>query len=478
MTDTFLHRLRPWLRKWWWQTSRPSLTRRLVLAQMAVAALLWLLLMGFVAQQIEMGSKADDLALMRAGASIVLPLAHALRTQPELLQQTLRRLDDFQRANVVPASGQSMLRMPRVYLWGDSQLLYNSIDAPPNWKAEQTGALFTITMDGLPWHAYAEESVDGRYRFATMAPASTDAAGLTPWSTSWMVLPLLVSLPLLVLPAWWSVRFALRPWARLTGEIASRASDDLSPLQFTPAHRELSPLSSAINQWLARLRNARSGQRNFVADAAHELRTPIAAMQISAEALRQRSVTTADKELLDNLLGSNARAAGLVAQLLMLTRSDASHDLPVTATIDMEPLVQDALAQAAGVAKAKGVELDLESQPKLQVWGDAESLRFLVDNLVGNAIKYSPAGATVRVRLEPVANGVRLEVIDEGPGIAPELWARVFDRFYRAPNQTESGSGLGLSIAKTVADKHRATIDLSDGPSRTGLRVTVRFQCG
>ena len=127
------------------------------------------------------------------------------------------------------------------------------------------------------------------------------------------------------------------------------------------------------------------------------------------------------------------------------------------------------------VAQTKGIALDLESQPGSLVQGDEESLRMLVDNLVGNAIKYSPVGSTVRVRVHREHDVVQLLVSDEGPGIEPELRERVFDRFYRAPGQDQPGSGLGLAIAKSVADRHGASLELADGPDATGLLVRVRL---
>jgi signal transduction histidine kinase len=461
-----LDRVKRWL--------QPSLTRRLVLAQVATAALLWLALAAYVARDMSMESDYSDLSQMRAGAAVALPLAQALEGQPEMLRQTLQRLDAFQRANV-PQVVQEKLQLPRIFLWRDGRLIYQSVDADTAPPIDRTKALLKVSLNGLPWHVYAEDSADGRARFAVLAPASYEAVGLAPWSYGWLVLPLLVSLPLLVIPAWLSVRFALRPWARLSSEIATRGAEDLTPLRFTPRHRELSPLSRAVDQLLGRLRQARERERSFIADAAHELRTPIAAMQVNAEALQERRLPAEDQELLHGLLRSNARAGRLVAQLLALTRSDASPAQRVWAAVDVEALVQDCLAQWSALAQANEIELDLESQAGLRVEGDAESLRILVDNLVGNAIKYSPAGSTVRVRAQRDGGRVQLLVIDEGPGIAPELRARVFDRFYRVPGQMQPGSGLGLAIAKSVAERHGASLELADGPYAKGLLVRLRF---
>jgi two-component system sensor histidine kinase QseC len=460
-------RVRRWL--------QPSLVRRLVLAQVTTAALLWLALAAYVARDMSMSTAESDSSQMRQGAAMVLPLVQALDKQPELILQTMQRIDEFQRSSLTPTDAQSMLQMPRLYLWRDGQLLYRSVDAKTVPVIAQTETLFEVAVDGLPWRVYAEDSADGRTRFAVMTPGTPAAAGLSPWSRGWLVLPLLVSLPLLVVPAWLSVRFALRPWARLSSEIATRGAGDLSPLVFTPRHGELSPLSRAVDQLLGRLRHSRERERSFIADAAHELRTPIAAIQINAEALQERPLPAEARQLLEGLLRSNARAGRLVAQLLALTRSDASSARHAGHVVEVEALVQDALAQWSTVAQGQQIELDLESQAGLRVEGDAEALRMLVDNLVGNAIKYAPAGSTVRVRALRNGGHVQLEVLDEGPGIAPGLRTRVFDRFYRIPGQTQPGSGLGLAIVKSVADQHGASVELTDGPNAKGLLVRVRL---
>ena len=454
---------------------QPSLMRRLVVAQVVTAALLWVGLALYVARDISMGSRESDLALMRTGAATILPLAQALEAQPELLRQTVERIDAFQRASMIPEDPQSDMRLPRLYLWHDGRLVYRSTDAQGELPVERTGVLFDVLVDGMAWRAYAEDSGDGRTRFAVMAPATPEAAGLTPWSRGWLVLPLLVSLPLLVIPAWLSVRFALRPLARLSSEIAERGADDLSPLQSAPQHTELKPLSRAVDQLFGRLQQARAREHSFIADAAHELRTPIAAMQVHAEALQERSPASKDRELLDGLLRSNSRAGHLVAQLLALTRSGATPAERLSVVVDFAALVQESLAQLEPVALARRVQLDLESPSGSTVQGDAEALRMLVDNVVGNAIKYAPADSTVRVRVLRESGAVQMLVIDEGPGIAPELRERVLDRFFRVPGQTQPGSGLGLAIAKTVADRHGATLQLSDGPAAKGLQVRLRF---
>jgi two-component system sensor histidine kinase QseC len=464
-------------RLWGKRFVQPSLVRRLVLAQMLTVALLWVLLAAFLGRQISSETIDNDLEQMRMGAALVLPLAHHLADQPALLRATLQRLDMFQRTYAAPGSRQANLTLtpPRLYVWWDGVLVFRSVDAEPGFTIQPQRALQQLTLDGLPWRVYAEDSADKRARFASLAPASLEAYGVTPWSRGWLVLPLLVTLPLLVLPAWLSVRLALRPSARVTTEIASRGADDLSPLRSRPRHRELIPLVRAVDQLLLRLRATRTRERSFIADAAHELRTPIAAMRINAEALQRHGLAPVDHELLAGLLTSNERAGRLVMQLLALTRSEASPQFRDLAEVDLESLVQDSLAQLAPMAQQRGVELDLETQPGIIVRGDAESLHSMVDNIVGNAIKYSPERGVVRVRLMQLVSGVQLRVADEGPGIAPDQRDRVFDRFYRGPDQARPGTGLGLAIVRAVLERHAAQVDLATAPGGSGLLVTVRF---
>lgn len=463
--------MRHWLQRLW----QPSLGRRLVVAQMVTAAMLWAALAWYAVSVMRVDSRESELVQMRLGASTLLPLASVLEAQPELLRQTAQRLDQFQRTFIVPSTEPTDLKMPRLFLWLDGRLVYRSPEVNEDLTVTQLGVMFDVSVDGLPWRAYAEDSADKRSRFAVMSPGSPEAYGFNPWSRSWLVIPLLVSLPLLVIPAWLSIRFALRPWARLSDEIASRDAGDLSPLRFAAKHQELKPLSQAVDQWLTSLRQAQGRERNFIADAAHELRTPIAAVQINAEALQQRKLAADDQSLLTALLASNARAGRVVAQLLALTRSDAAPSSRPMTMVDLDAVVQESLALCAPLARERQVELDFQSTAAPKLMGDQESLQTLVENLVGNAIKHSPPNATVVVTLSRQSDSIELHVLDEGPGIAPALRERVFDRFYRIPGQAQAGSGLGLAIAKTVAERHGASLTLSDGTRQRGLRVTLRF---
>jgi two-component system sensor histidine kinase QseC len=296
------------------------------------------------------------------------------------------------------------------------------------------------------------------------------------WARGIVLLPILVSMPLLIIPAWLSVMIALRPFRRLAADVEKKGPHDLEPLSFQTRHRELRPLVKSINELLTRLREGAAREKRFIADAAHELRTPLAAMRINVEALRERSSEPKDVALLDGLVHSGDRATRLVSQLLSLMRSDASPENIKPQELKLDEIAQERLALLSGIARVREIELELDvSAPPVLVYGEREGLISLIDNLVENAIKYSPVRGTVTVRVATNSTGVELTVTDTGPGIPAEYRDRVFERFFRMPDQPQSGSGLGLSIVRTVSDHHSATVSLEEPANQLGLCVRVRF---
>jgi two-component system sensor histidine kinase QseC len=220
-------------------------------------------------------------------------------------------------------------------------------------------------------------------------------------------------------------------------------------------------------------------ERSFIADAAHELRTPIAAMRINVEALQQQNCGQASsnpraQELLAGMLRSLERATRLVAQLLSLMRSESQLARAQPEVLALDELAQDRLALLSQAAELRGVELSLQSTPRLRVLGERERLTSMLDNLIDNAIKYSPKAGVVHLALEAAQGQICLMVQDQGPGIAADLRERVFDRFFRAADQSQSGSGLGLAIVKNVVDHLGGQIVLTERPDHEpGLCVKV-----
>ena len=292
------------------------------------------------------------------------------------------------------------------------------------------------------------------------------------------LIPLAVLLPLMAGLVWWIVGRGLRPLDRLARAAAARTAAALEPFAEEGVPVEALPLVRSLNELLDRLRAALAAQRAFVADAAHELRTPLAALKLQLQLAERAPDAGARAAALGELAGGLERGAHLVQQLLTLARQDPGADhAQAVGAVSLAALVRQAVADHAVLAEARGIDLGAEQADEgAVVTGDATGLRTLLANLVDNAIRYTPPGGRVDVSAGAGAGGAPyLEVSDTGPGIPAPERERVFDRFYRAPGAGETGSGLGLAIVKAIAERHGAAVSLLDRPGG-GLTARVRFE--
>lgn len=457
------------LRQRW---TRPTLVRRLLLGQVATLALLWSVLVGlFLAEAFN-----QDLYGASDAYDAVFSVAENLADRPDLQQASLQALDVALREAYGDKDEPAMA--PSLLVWQAGRLVYKSKGVPEDIRNTRLDAIERLFVQGRYWRSNTRQSTRSDTRVALVTPSDRKQLIVTFNSRGYYLLPLIISIPLLLLPAWLSIRLALRPWREVSAEIAARGPKHLTPLAFRPRHEELRPLVESVNSLMHRLSESAARERNFIADAAHELRTPIAAIRINVEALQaQHRLNDHQSELLDGVLRSIDRATRLVGQLLRLMRSNADMDVSPNEKLALDDLLQDRLAALSGLAQTRGVELELvTTQRDLCVMGVREGLTSMVDNLVENATKYSPPASVVTVRLAREGSEAVLTVTDQGPGIDPALRARVFDRFFRTPDQTQTGSGLGLAIVKSVVEKHGGQIALGAPPGDgSGLQVTVRL---
>jgi two-component system sensor histidine kinase QseC len=235
------------------------------------------------------------------------------------------------------------------------------------------------------------------------------------------------------------------------------------------------PLVENLNRLFERVAQLIAGERRFTADASHELRTPLAALKIQAQVARASSNEAERAHALDKVIAGCDRATHLVEQLLTLARLDPDEAGSKTEACDLQFLAGTAVAELAQFAFSKKIEIDLAEGAAQEVRGHAGLIAILLRNLIDNAIRYSPEGGSVHVRAAADAGAVTLTVTDQGPGIAADERDRVGQRFYRILGTEESGSGLGLSIVKRIAELHRASVSLGEGEAGRGLSVTVRF---
>ncbi len=288
--------------------------------------------------------------------------------------------------------------------------------------------------------------------------------------------PIAVMAPVLMLVVWWVVSGSLAPVSRVRRQVAARQADDLSPVSENGLPDEVRPLVHELNLLFGRVRTAFDAQQHFVADAAHELRSPLAALKLQILSLERAQDDTARAVAVSRLTSGIERATRLVEQLLILARQEASNANEFKLEpLNLADLVKRILGDMAGLAASRQIDLGLHHADDANVAGQPDALIILVRNLVDNAVKYTPAGGTVDLDVRRTAVGVTLSVDDTGPGISPEERERVFSRFYRVPGSEAGGSGLGLAIIKSIAERHGAALTLETSERLGGLRVRIDF---
>lgn len=289
------------------------------------------------------------------------------------------------------------------------------------------------------------------------------------------VMPLLFLAPVMALMAWWLSAMTLAPLRRVVAQVRSRDDQLLQPLADEGLPDEVSPLVGALNGLLQRLGHTLDTQRAFLSDAAHELRSPLTALKLQIETLKRAPDEAARGQAVDTLAAGIDRAVRIVEQLLALARSEPGAAPALKEALDLSEVVRAAVADTVPYALSRGSEFELFADEPVQLQGEKLGLSVLVRNLADNAVRYSPKGSRVELRVFSDAGVPTLQVDDAGPGIPPEERERVFDRFYRRAAGGEEGTGLGLAIVRSVAARHGARVGLSESPLG-GLRVTVRFE--
>lgn len=289
---------------------------------------------------------------------------------------------------------------------------------------------------------------------------------------------MLLVYPLLGLLIWIILGKGLNPLRRVANEVAHRAPSYLDPVDLTHVPDEIRPLVDELNKLFLRLQSAFEREKRFAADAAHELRTPLAVLKTQAQVALQAQDDEQRVAALHKLITGVDRSAHVVQQLLTLSRlvPDQAYQAKDTALINLYKVAVDEITQIAPEAIEKQIDIELVCpNENLSIIGNITALGILIRNLCDNAVRYTPANSTVLVSIEETAHHVILKVADNGPGIPAELRSRVFERFYRILGTNQSGSGLGLAIVQQIADLHKAEVKLGVPDSGTGLEVTVTF---
>lgn len=355
-----------------------------------------------------------------------------------------------------------------------------SFPLPPVLPPDLKGRYFNTTIDGDAVRAVAIRlPVQDEDITVLVGETLLKRTELTHEILLAMIVPQAMLAATALLLLWFGIRSGLEPLQALANQIGRRSPTDLRPL----AHigpTEVQPITRALNELLRSLSGAQSGQRRFIANAAHQLRTPLAALQVQAERALREPNPQAHADALQRVVSGTGRLAHLANQLLALARAEPDGGARVMARIDLAALARDLTAEWVPRAPERGVDLGF-SEPgvPVEVLGDATLLRELAQNLIDNALRYGRRGGYVTVGLLANDGSATLYVEDDGPGIPPESRATVFERFVRLPGSPGDGCGLGLAIVHEIALLHgaRAVIGEGEGEGGKGVRVCVSFPC-
>lgn len=357
----------------------------------------------------------------------------------------------------------------------ENRLTLRSANAPVTPMVERSKqfktGFTTVQMAGSAWRVFATYGAedDVQVYVGEQTGSRNDILLAVLRSTLW---PMALALPLLALALWWAVYRGVAPMRRLGHALAERQPAAVLPLALNDVPSEMVPMVDALNALFVRIATLLESERRFTADAAHELRTPIAAIRAQAEVALGETAEGPRRQALHNTLEGCDRAARLVEQLLTLSRLDAVA-MPASAPVDMSALVRRVVAELAPKAISKNQTLELDAAESCHLQGDEILLTVLVRNLVDNAVRYSPGMARVKVSVQQQDGRVVLRVEDSGPGMTEGELQRLGERFFRVTGNTESGSGLGWSIVRRVAAVHGMRLQVEASTELGGLAVRV-----
>lgn len=330
-----------------------------------------------------------------------------------------------------------------------------------------TGSGFTNeSFAGREWRVYS--SVEGE-RAVQISQQMEVRTELAEHAALGAVAPIIILIPIAWLLLGVVIYRVMRPLGLVASKLSRRSATDTTPILLEGAPSEVVPLVSAMNDLLVRLQQTLDRQRSFVSDAAHELRTPLAALNLQIGNIRRIAKGKEVISRLDDLDAGAKRATHLVNQMLQLARSETQADMQGRTVVELGDMIDTCVAEILPIATSRGVALTWHRRQDVYALGQVRDLRVLVTNLVDNAVRYTPAGGLVDVETTLISGAGLVRITDTGPGIEESLISRAFERFFRAAPQDIEGTGLGLAIARSIAESHGITLTLRNRSDRSGL---------
>lgn len=440
---------------------RPSLTRRLLIALLSTVSVVWLATAAYSYWDTRHEvNELLDAHLAQSAALLVAQVGH------ELEEGYLEHAPQLHR----------YARRVVFQIWEDgASLRLRSFNAPSERLSAVEEGFSDSTAGGRRWRVFS--AWDPQHRALIQVgehPEARDEIALHIARN--LLLPLLLALPALGVLIYFGVRAGTRPLASVSRQVAQRDPANLQPMTLANCPVEVAPLVDGLNALFQRVSASMENERRFTADAAHELRTPVAALRMQAQVARAASGDAERQHALDNVIAGCERAARLIDQLLTLARLEPASMQLQRVPSDLHAIAKSIVADIAPAAVARDVDVELEGSGPVEVSADPALLGIMIRNLLDNGVRYSFPQTTVRVLTQTADGRAMLSVTDEGRGVPPDEIQRLGSRFYRALGTGESGSGLGLSIVKRIAELHRASVGFEPGPEGKGLRVTVTFE--
>lgn len=358
----------------------------------------------------------------------------------------------------------------------EGRLNLRSANAGATPMSAQNRGFSSVTLqDGSQWRVFGAQGNEGDVQ--VFVGEQIESRDHILWAVlKAMLMPLMYALPLLAVVGWLAVRNGLAPLRHLSQALAQRQPQALDPVVLSDMPSEVEPVVRSLNALFERIQTMVALERRFTFDAAHELRTPIAAIRTQAQvALGAGKDDEQRNHALNYTLVGCDRATHLVEQLLTLSRLESSSGAAPSARVDVSAVAQRVAADLALTALGRSQELQLDAPPHAMIQADDMLTSVLVRNLLDNALRYSPDGARVAVTLQVDAHHVTLQVQDSGPGLAEAEMARLGERFYRVLGSGQTGSGLGWSIVRRIAKVYGAQVNVSRSIALGGLCVRVRW---
>jgi two-component system OmpR family sensor kinase len=357
-----------------------------------------------------------------------------------------------------------------IQIWdGQGLRIYHSHEPSSLPQRAELGFSNVTTATGN-WRVYSAQQGNTVVQVAQPVSARRAVAADMALKT---VAPMLLLFPFLGALIWIGVGQGLQPVQRVAADVKARDAGSLTPVSEANLPEEIQPLAHALNGLLGRLDHALNAQRAFVADAAHELKTPLTALKLQLQLVERAPDESERRAALDALKQGLERANHLVQQLLTLAQQEPGAAPQMRQPVDLTALAREVVGMLSAAADEKQIDLGLSSAAPAVVNADPDALRILLNNLLDNAMRYTPQHGRVDVAVSDDATACHVVIQDTGPGIPEGDLERVFDRFYRIPGTWVEGSGLGLAIARQIAESNGATIELRNTGS--GLKVSVTF---